>query len=515
MDDLYVVSDLHLGRGKNRETGRYHQLEAFFFDADFEHFCHWLCEQASAEERPFTLLLNGDTFDLLRIDPEPAAAGASATERRYGALMNPTRAAETVTCILESHQRFADGLADVLLAGYKLVLLPGNHDPELQWEPVQEAVRAVLRARMSAGGASAEEAEDALANLRFQAWFYHEPGRVFIEHGAQYDPDNACRYPLRTALGHEPHAVEMSEPDLPMGRFFQRYLYNAFGNLTFIVPNSRSNARYFRWLLFNQPRLMARVAFSHAPFFYQVMRRIAKSARSTAKLARAHEGELAALSEGSGLGDRLRAIDALKNVRGSAAAVTQDILVGLLKGVALTLAVAFAGAGLWFAGFHAINEMQSGFGFKALLFLLLNFLFLSSTLVGLVWWLLRVPKTPSTRPLQRAAERIAALADVRLVVFGHSHEDVIWRLGGPPDEPVWYYNTGTWIAVFAPDELVPRERVQYTFLRIRDYRAELLYWSPGRDGAIPVVLLEDGGGHPTALTSTSVPHPVPAPQRPV
>ena len=48
MHDLVVVSDLHLGRGKNNHTGRFHELEAFFYDeADFVRvysvFCSSCC----------------------------------------------------------------------------------------------------------------------------------------------------------------------------------------------------------------------------------------------------------------------------------------------------------------------------------------------------------------------------------------------------------------------------------------------------------------------------------------
>ena len=32
--DIYVISDLHIGRGKNPETGRFYSLEAFFYDDD-------------------------------------------------------------------------------------------------------------------------------------------------------------------------------------------------------------------------------------------------------------------------------------------------------------------------------------------------------------------------------------------------------------------------------------------------------------------------------------------------
>ena len=45
--------------------------------------------------------------------------------------------------------------------------------------------------------------------------------------------------------------------------------------------------------------------------------------------------------------------------------------------------------------------------------------------------------------------------------------------------------------MFTHDVLLPRERVQYTFLRIRDKHGELLHWHPARSQAVDVVLLDD------------------------
>jgi hypothetical protein len=45
--------------------------------------------------------------------------------------------------------------------------------------------------------------------------------------------------------------------------------------------------------------------------------------------------------------------------------------------------------------------------------------------------------------------------------------------------------------VFTHDVLMPRERVQFTFLRVHEYEAELLYWSPGRGTSAPVILLDE------------------------
>src|SRR5690606_38034862 len=141
---------------------------------------------------------------------------------------------------------------------------------ELQWEVVQEEVRRALLAEVArqAGGSAVAVAE-ASARLTFEGWFHHEPGRIWIEHGCQYDPENAFRYQLRRRFADLPEEVLEAEVDLPLGTFFQRYLYNSFGSITFIVPTSRSNFRYFRWLVLNRPRLLANIFTRHVPFFLQ------------------------------------------------------------------------------------------------------------------------------------------------------------------------------------------------------------------------------------------------------
>ena len=499
MRDIVVVSDLHLGRGKNPESGRHHHLEAFFYDDDFARFCAWLCEQATASKVDFKLILNGDTFDLLRINPVPAA-GASASERRFGALLTPERAAATMADILAGHAGFVEALARVLNAGYDVLILPGNHDIEVQWAPVQAVIRQAIieRVRAIAGDAGAVTAD---RRLEFAPWFYYEPGRIWIEHGCQYDAENSFEYLLRDRLAELPDSIHEVEKDLPLGTFFQRYLYNAFGNITFIVPSSRAHLRYFRWLLVNKPRLLARVLTSHFPFFLQVIRHIAKAGGSTRVLSTVHDSRLTELEESSHLGAKLQRVAALKATHGTAAVVARGIILQILKVIGVAVLLALMVAGLWFAGFHAINEMEVGFGLKAIFFITLNFLFLTSVTVGVGYLLLRPPRGPPMRPMRRAARQIGAILDVPIVTFGHSHDEVVWRLKRP-DGTTWYYNTGTWIAVFTHDQLLPRERVQYTFLRVHEDKAELMHWSPGRGESIPVILIEEGNrwGEPTRPT---------------
>src|SRR5437868_1490796 len=109
MHELIVVSDLHLGRGKNDHTGRYYELEAFIA-----------------------------------------------------------------------------ALAIVLAAGHEVVLLPGNHDIEIQWPPVRRQIERAVLCRVRERVASEAEVTAAGARLKFPPWFWYEPGRVWIEHGCQY-----------------------------------------------------------------------------------------------------------------------------------------------------------------------------------------------------------------------------------------------------------------------------------------------------------------------------------------
>ncbi|MCA9697377.1 MAG: metallophosphoesterase, partial [Myxococcales bacterium] len=161
MHDLVVVSDFHLGRGKNDHTGRYHELEAFFYDDDFRSFCQWLIDDAHKRNAKLRLIINGDAFDLLRIDRPPQTPEATMVERQFGPFMTPDRAARDMADILDGHPVFIDGLARVLVAGHEVVILPGNHDLEIQWPPVRRQIEHALLARVRERATAEREVADA------------------------------------------------------------------------------------------------------------------------------------------------------------------------------------------------------------------------------------------------------------------------------------------------------------------------------------------------------------------
>lgn len=516
--DLFVLSDLHMGRGINPETRRYYTLENFFFDEDFVKLVNFLCTDAAGRGRGFRLIFNGDTFDLLRIDPPPDGHEGSRRERRFGPTHTPPQAARTVREILAGHPGFVRGLAQVLNAGHSIVFLPGNHDIEMQWAPVQRVVREALAEQLLA--AYGEASLPRLDDLSFAPWYYHEPGRIWIEHGCQYDPENSFRYLLRGPFGdlfESPQSADAPtaapsddkdaahsddprmqafyelEQDMPLGNFFQRYLFNAFGHITFIVPSTRANLRYVKWLLFNAPGLLFRVLFSHGPFSFQVLRRLSQQANRPARqvLSRTHEASLASLCDDSGLGEKLREIDGMKEIRADAVQAARALGWQMLKFFAGVTAVGVGVTALYLFCLSLLSKFVLGSGTSAFLFLMSPLIVTVAAFGGILWSIVGTTEDVSPRPLRRAAQRIATTLHVPVVSFGHSHDEELWRLDLPDGGRAWYCNTGTWIAVFTHDVLAPRERIQYTFLRVRGQEAELLQWSSSRGEPRPVILLDE------------------------
>lgn len=178
---ILVASDLHLNVGRSRDTGTYDRRENFLADEEFR---RWLAAYTrSAGGTPPTLVLAGDTFDFIRIDSVPASevdyldwadllehlgeggmarrlrqlAALSEQERRarYDRVVSPKearfgfgtqdyKAAWKLLLIYRGHEPVFRALGDWVDAGGRLVLIKGNHDLELHWTLVQEAVRYLI-----------------------------------------------------------------------------------------------------------------------------------------------------------------------------------------------------------------------------------------------------------------------------------------------------------------------------------------------------------------------------------
>jgi UDP-2,3-diacylglucosamine pyrophosphatase LpxH len=168
--DLVVVSDLHLGRG--RQDGRYGPLEDFTEDRAFVQFMHYLVKRQRRARRPMKLVLAGDTLDFLKVT-KPAD---NRTQHPDDNTHPSARVgADKMRIIIKGHRRFFNALRLLIKEGHEITVIPGNHDQELNFARVQ----AVFREAVAPGRGS--------KRLRFRPWF-EVHGTTLIEHGQRYEP---------------------------------------------------------------------------------------------------------------------------------------------------------------------------------------------------------------------------------------------------------------------------------------------------------------------------------------
>lgn len=203
-----IVSDVHLCEGvPGDEPWMRWRSRPFFPDAEFSALVDRLL--AEARGASVELVFNGDLFDFDAsrvIDGHVTEEDLPRTE--------PV-AVELLERILRDHDGYVAALGRLLAAGHAVVFIAGNHDPQLAYP----AVRALLRSKL----VEASGDPSAGARVRFRGWFYQTPDGVHIEHGNQYDPYCAFRYPLM------PHHPEAGEIQPTFGSLTFRHLISRMG----------------------------------------------------------------------------------------------------------------------------------------------------------------------------------------------------------------------------------------------------------------------------------------------
>ena len=234
MTRYLVLSDLHLADIEEHDDGwKAHKARRHTYDdALAETIARFADDgdgdddgRAARDERR-VLVLNGDTldFDLVSAVPdadERAPFSVSRRERRVGLDATASKSAWKARRVLADHPFFVEALARFVSASarHELVIIAGNHDPELVFDEVQAAVREALRA------AGAREA-DVEARVRFERWFYMVPGEIYVEHGQQYDVYCAQRFVLSPTLESPGREREVT---ISMGDLSNRLLLGRMG----------------------------------------------------------------------------------------------------------------------------------------------------------------------------------------------------------------------------------------------------------------------------------------------
>jgi UDP-2,3-diacylglucosamine pyrophosphatase LpxH len=493
------VSDLHLADGRDPRTGRFARLEGFFYDDEFHGFVrHCL---ADAGDEPATLILNGDVFDFLSVIAIPTwqerrelGFAVSRFEHKYGLLSSERKAVWKLERIMRGHRTFFEALLTWIAAGHPLVIIRGNHDMELFWNAVQERFVGQLEefARTMPGGPTEERIRAAIS---IHHWFYHEPGRIFVEHGHQYEESNCVPNLLQPVAPQNPLGLHEVVLDYPAGSYFLEIVFNRLRVVDPVGTRILTFEEYSR--LLNKNRLLDVVLafWRNLPFLIRMLKNFQLVERRERRSIRArHDEKLERLEEETGLKGRLRELDALKAC--GDAATKYAIGAKLLKPVLFKAFIAVAAAVVGVSAYvsfqalvAAVGAPGQAVGMRVLVSAVVGLAVFAGVAIGF-FTLYRKVSRESVRMLDEfraAAVAVTRVMDVPIVSFGHTHLPDFLRFGR---DGRTYVNSGSWSFASHPTDVIKPQSQQFTFVRVVGDEPELLRWNDGASRFETVVLIE-------------------------
>lgn len=331
-----------------------------------------------------------------------------------------------------------------------IVVVRGNHDVDFHWHPVQVAFREELSAHAPGAGERVE----------FREWFYYEEGRVFVEHGHQYDSFCSYEHLLVPVSPSDPRRSLRSLADVLL-----RYVVRPTRGMTEAGHHDASVFDYVRFAL----RLgLTGLLHLGRRFLVAVVALIAVWRDHFGAAARwlktEHERRMTLLSEARQISlVKLRAIAKLHRPP-----LTRSIF-RLLAGVMLDR-IAFAVFGLALLVWGLVARWTPALGIA-----------LGCTLavaLPLAWlWRRSRGDIDVTFALRDQAARLGALLPTAFVVMGHTHVPEVRRATGR--DPT-YVNLGAWADEDAAHgEPLPASRTHFV---VRDvdgaFEADLFRWDP-------------------------------------
>ncbi|MBW2700122.1 MAG: metallophosphoesterase [Deltaproteobacteria bacterium] len=443
-----VLSDLHLCDVEDHaDDWMAYKSSRFVFDKEVAALLRRFTEDAESDGDERVLVFNGDLvdFDLVATCPEPAPWPVTRSERRRGLNATEEKSAWKLERVLADHPLFVESLTRFLLAGHRLIYVLGNHDQEFHFPKVRSTLISALQAEAS-------KLNETLKDdcIRFEPWFYLEPGEVYIEHGQQYDHYTSFRHLLDPTVqisGEERIA-------LPMGNLSNRYLMTKMGFFNPFASDYILSAFAYFW------HWLSHYAFSRRSlafvWFWGSLVVMGKLLRIRKRLLKKHVDQDKLLGE---VADRFgmepataQALQKLQQVP-----ITSrffrivrefwiDRVIFMIFWGGGTIALALVPIPLW------IKLMVPLTSFPLLLFIYEKAIEGESIF------------TIESR-LPQVARSIGALVPVQVVAFGHSH---VPRLI-PLSRDLVFVDTGTWAPITEadPHKLAPGYR-NYLELRFDD-----------------------------------------------
>lgn len=411
MHDLLLISDLHLGSHlKPRMRGEFVHLASKIEDTFPRFIDHYL------REGDWQLIINGDFIDFWNIElpgQEDLPPEALAVARLHA--------------VFDAHPRVEDALVRFLRDGGSIVFVTGNHDAELLYAGVREALVERLEGRLRPDGEDWDASitrtghvrldELPAGRIRFVRWFLREEGGAWIEHGHTFDP--SCATPARMSPTRGDRLVQT------VAEVATRNFSNLMPEIDYDAPDKFTAADYARWALARGWRFVLRVMLLYLRTAGKVLALWASGRVDKAGQAE-HNERLSRVAANAGLQmSTLAALQAMApppsatRMSGLLSLTAIDHVLALVVPMGIAVVVARRTAAPW----------------------LLCVLLALAIAVVIIWRLQRGRKRRDVaRDMLEVAAGVGGVTDSPLVLMGHSHHGELKRMSN-----VVYANSGSWL----------------------------------------------------------------------
>ncbi len=215
-----VVSDLHLGLGRQLKDGRMNPLEEFYFDEKFSEFIEYYTK-GKYSEYEVEIILNGDIFNFIQVD----------YKGHYLSIITEDISLEKFKNIVNGHKIFFNTLKKFAEnEKHSVTYVVGNHDQEMLWPKVRNYFDEVIDSKVT-----------------YKNIVYYFDG-VHIEHGHMHEAANRVD-PRKFYL-----KKNLPEPiiNLPFGSHFFLEVVLKIKQKHPHVDKIRPFNKMVRWALFNE-----------------------------------------------------------------------------------------------------------------------------------------------------------------------------------------------------------------------------------------------------------------------
>ena len=274
---LIILSDLHLSAWQDAKSGHVLAPEGFHYDVAFGHFVDDLLERVKSEGAECEILMLGDFLDFLHTKV-PLSEKDFLTTTEASSL-------QKLQAILRAHPLFFEALKRFVSKGFRLRVVPGNHDIDL----MRPAVQQVLKEKIET---------DSLNHIHFHSWIHYIPGVLYAEHGHQYH-DIMAYSTLLTPY----RPKKENELELTVGAYFDLYLFHLIERLEPLTENINSPLGYLLSVYRKQPLKLITTSPVLCRFFYAVIRQVAYRSSRQFRITRQRyqESTLSGYAANSGL----------------------------------------------------------------------------------------------------------------------------------------------------------------------------------------------------------------------